>query len=51
LWEATCAVAEWRWLVLATTHKFGQTTNVYMCSKAFCQVTAWPGHVNEVLRV
>jgi hypothetical protein len=23
LWEATCAVAGWHWLPLATTHKFG----------------------------
>jgi hypothetical protein len=49
LWEATCAVAEWHWLLLATTHKFGQTTNVYICSKFFCKDTAWPGHDNEVL--
>jgi hypothetical protein len=49
LWEATCAVAEWRWLLLATMHKFGQTTNVYICSKVFFQDTAWPRHDNEVL--
>jgi hypothetical protein len=49
LWEATYAVAEWHWLLLATTHKFGQTTNVYICSKVFCKDTAWPGH--EALRV
>jgi hypothetical protein len=23
MWEATCAVAGWCWLPLATTHKFG----------------------------
>jgi hypothetical protein len=49
VWEATCAVAEWHWLLLATTHKFVQTTNVYICSKVFCKDTAWPGHDNEVL--
>jgi hypothetical protein len=31
--------------------KFGQTTNVYICSKVFCKDTAWPGHDNEALRV
>ena len=48
LWEATCAVARRHWLLLATMHKFGQTTNVSICSKVFCQNTAWPGHDNEV---
>jgi hypothetical protein len=49
VWEATCAVAEWHWLLLATTHKIGQTTNVYICSKVFCKDTAWPRYDNEVL--
>ena len=23
VWEATCAIAEWRWLPLATAHDYG----------------------------
>jgi hypothetical protein len=45
LWEATCAVAEWCWLLLATTHKFGQTTNVYICSKVFAKTLPDPGMI------
>jgi hypothetical protein len=42
LWEATNAITRWHWLPLATTHDYGYTTNVCMCIRVFCRVTAWP---------
>jgi hypothetical protein len=42
VWEATYTITRWHWLLLATTRKFGQTTNVRMCSRVFFRVTAWP---------